>query len=320
MPRLQAALLGAREVGFTVISMSLSLIAVFMPILLMGGIVGRLFREFAVTLSVAILVSLVVSLTTTPMMCALLLSDAARARRTASWRRRARLRRLPRGFTSSSLTVALRHPASIMLVLVATIVLNVLLFYVVPKGFFPSRTPDGLIGSITADQSDLVPADGAEAASRSSTSCSRTRRSRMSWALPAVGGGGPAAARPIPARYSCRSSRSTERAADDRGHRAAAPEAAASRRARDCSCGCAGYPGRRPPEQCAIPVHAAGRQCSAISTHGRRACAKALEHVPELADVSSDQQQRGLEADLVIDRDHRVAPRHHRRADRQHAL
>ena len=73
MPRIEAALLGAREVGFTVVSMSLSLIAVFMPILLMGGIVGRLFREFAVTLSIAILISLVVSLTTTPMMCAYVL-------------------------------------------------------------------------------------------------------------------------------------------------------------------------------------------------------------------------------------------------------
>ena len=70
MPRMQAALLGAREVGFTVLSISLSLVAVFLPILLMGGIVGRLFREFAVTLSMAILISLVVSLTTTPMMCA----------------------------------------------------------------------------------------------------------------------------------------------------------------------------------------------------------------------------------------------------------
>ena len=73
MPRMQAALLGAREVGFTVMSMSFSLIAVFLPILLMGGIVGRLFREFAMTLSLAILVSLAISLTTTPMMCALFL-------------------------------------------------------------------------------------------------------------------------------------------------------------------------------------------------------------------------------------------------------
>ena len=86
MPRMQAALLGAREVGFTVLSISLSLIAVFLPILLMGGILGRLFREFTVTLSLAIMISLVISLTTTPMMCALFLrppqptrSAAARA-------------------------------------------------------------------------------------------------------------------------------------------------------------------------------------------------------------------------------------------------
>ena len=84
MPRVQAALLGAREVGFTVISISLSLIAVFLPILLMGGIVGRLFREFAMTLSLAIMVSLAISLTTTPMMCALLLRPARTARRPAS--------------------------------------------------------------------------------------------------------------------------------------------------------------------------------------------------------------------------------------------
>ena len=83
MPPLEAALRGAREIGFTVLSMSISLVAVFIPILLMGGIVGRLFREFAVTLSVAIVVSLVVSLTTTPMMCAQLLQARARPQRTA---------------------------------------------------------------------------------------------------------------------------------------------------------------------------------------------------------------------------------------------
>ena len=99
MPRMQAALLGAREVGFTVLSMSLSLIAVFIPILLMGGIVGRLFREFAVTLSIAILISMVISLTTTPMMCAYILKPPRRegergeAAGPAGARRRARLRR-----------------------------------------------------------------------------------------------------------------------------------------------------------------------------------------------------------------------------------
>ena len=91
MPRVQAALLGAREVGFTVISMSLSLIAVFIPILLMGGIVGRLFREFAVTLSIAILISMVISLTTTPMMCAYVLKPPRRKDGRAARRKAARL-------------------------------------------------------------------------------------------------------------------------------------------------------------------------------------------------------------------------------------
>ena len=86
MPRFQAALQGAREVGFTVLSMSLSLVAVFLPILLMGGIVGRLFREFAVTLSVAIMVSLVVSLTTTPMMCARILNEPGERPRSRFYR------------------------------------------------------------------------------------------------------------------------------------------------------------------------------------------------------------------------------------------
>ena len=107
----QAALRGAREVGFTVLSMSLSLIAVFMPILLMGGIVGRLFREFAVTLSVAMLISLVVSLTTTPMMCALILPrQAARPHGRLYRVDRARLRRDARASIGARLQVALRHP------------------------------------------------------------------------------------------------------------------------------------------------------------------------------------------------------------------
>ena len=118
MPRMQAALQGAREVGFTVLSMSMSLVAVFIPILLMGGIVGRLFREFAVTLSMAILISLVVSLTTTPMMCSRLLRqpDATRRARPAVHRvQRARLRRRCWHVYERTLRWALRHPRSMML-------------------------------------------------------------------------------------------------------------------------------------------------------------------------------------------------------------
>ena len=119
-----AALAGAREVGFTVLSMSLSLIAVFIPILLMGGIVGRLFREFAVTLSAAILVSLVVSLTTTPMMCARLLRPRAaeRPRPVRIALARARLRGASRAATRAASAGALRHGRVVMLVLLATVV------------------------------------------------------------------------------------------------------------------------------------------------------------------------------------------------------
>ena len=147
-----AALKGAREVGFTVLSMSLSLIAVFIPILLMGGIVGRLFREFAVTLSAAILVSLVVSLTTTPMMCARLLR-APRARKPGRL-----LAASERAFEwllqeyRRSLSQALRHPRRMMLILAATVGLNVALYIHIPKGFFPQQDTGRMIGSIQADQ------------------------------------------------------------------------------------------------------------------------------------------------------------------------
>ncbi|MGE5537771.1 MAG: efflux RND transporter permease subunit [Gemmatimonas sp.] len=153
MSRVQAALRGAREVGFTVLSMSLSLIAVFIPILLMGGIIGRLFREFAVTLAIAILVSLAVSLTTTPMMCAQVLrpprerhpdSFAARSERAFG----AVVERYGR-----SLQWALLHPRIILAALLATLALNVYLFTVIPKGFFPQQDTGRFVGSIFGDQS-----------------------------------------------------------------------------------------------------------------------------------------------------------------------
>ncbi|RKP46619.1 efflux RND transporter permease subunit [Pararobbsia silviterrae] len=168
MSRMQAALLGAKEVGFTVVSMSLSLVAVFLPILLMGGIVGRLFREFAVTLSLAIGVSLLVSLTTTPMMCALLLRvprkhGAERASDNLDGevdeKPPGRIARafeagfdlLQRGYRRS-LEVALRMPLVVMLILLGTIALNVYLYIIVPKGFFPQQDTGNMIGGIQADQ------------------------------------------------------------------------------------------------------------------------------------------------------------------------
>jgi len=146
----QAALKGAREIGFTVLSMSLSLIAVFIPLLLMGGIVGRLFREFAVTLSIAISVSLVVSLTTTPMMCAHLLKE----HQEHGWL----YRTSERFFTwiintyGRTLTVALNHAPITLAILIGTIILNGYLFVKVPKGFFPQQDNGRMMGQITGDQ------------------------------------------------------------------------------------------------------------------------------------------------------------------------
>ncbi len=145
-----AALVGAREIGFTVVSISLSLVAVFIPILLMGGIVGRLFHEFAVTLSMAILVSMVVSLTTTPTMCAYLLT---------SERRHGRLYRASeRAFNwlvaqyGRTLAVVLDYSAVTLLVLVGVVVLTGYLFMKVPKGFFPEQDNGRMMGQVQADQ------------------------------------------------------------------------------------------------------------------------------------------------------------------------
>jgi multidrug efflux pump len=151
MSPMEAALRGTREVGFTVLSMSLSLVAVFIPILLMGGVVGRLFREFAVTLSAAILISMVVSLTTTPMMCSRLLKREPKHGRLYAASEHAFgwvLRRY-----ETSLAWALRHPRFIILLLLATVGLNVYLYVIVPKGFFPQQDTGRLSGSIQADQS-----------------------------------------------------------------------------------------------------------------------------------------------------------------------
>ncbi|MBL8484039.1 MAG: efflux RND transporter permease subunit, partial [Rhodocyclaceae bacterium] len=148
---LAAALAGAREVGFTVLSMSLSLIAVFIPVLLMGGIIGRLFREFAVVLSVAILVSLVVSLTTTPMLCARWLRPDTHPRGRLDHLFERGFTRLAAGY-ERSLGAALRHPLLMLLLLFAIVALNVRLYIAVPKGFFPQQDNGLMVGSIQADQ------------------------------------------------------------------------------------------------------------------------------------------------------------------------
>ena len=146
VPLLQACLQGSRDIGFTVVAISISLVAVFIPILFMGGMLGRLFREFAVVMTAAIMVSMLVSLTTTPMMCAALLprqlSQPRRPRR-SNWLR----------IYKHGLAWALRHPWLMWLVLVAAIALNVTLYRAIPKGFFPQQDTGRINGFIRADQS-----------------------------------------------------------------------------------------------------------------------------------------------------------------------
>jgi len=154
MDRFKAALLGAREVGFTVLSISLSLVAVFIPLLFMGGQVGRLFREFAVTLSAAVMISLVISLTTTPMMCAWLLQPDAHKKapgRVSRWFER-RFAWVQRTY-EHSLDWALGAQWLVLLILVLVIGLNAYLFVMVPKGFFPQQDTGQIQGGLRADQS-----------------------------------------------------------------------------------------------------------------------------------------------------------------------
>jgi multidrug efflux pump len=158
VPRMQAALLGAREVRFTIISMTISLIAVFIPILLMGGIVGRLFREFAVTVSAAVLMSAVVSLTVTPMLCGWLIrapgTDGGRTRKLEVWLERVFTwteRRYERG-----LDWVLRHQKIMLGVTVATVIATAGLFIAIPKGFFPQED-SGLIMGVAQAAPDISP-------------------------------------------------------------------------------------------------------------------------------------------------------------------
>jgi multidrug efflux pump len=157
MPPMKAAFQGSKEIGFTILSISMSLIAVFIPILLMAGIVGRLFREFAITLSTAIIVSMLISLTTTPMMCAYLLKDE----RTIKHGRAYRI--TERGFTwmlsgySRSLTWVLKHPAPMLTLLLLTIALNIYLIDIIPMGFFPQQDTGAITGNARGPQEASFP-------------------------------------------------------------------------------------------------------------------------------------------------------------------
>jgi multidrug efflux pump len=300
MPRAEAARLGAREIGFTVISISISLVAVFLPILLMGGIVGRLFREFTLTLTLAIMLSMVISLTTTPMMCAVLLRPAARHAKPS--RRQVLFDRVTKGY-EHSLAWALRHRVFITLVLLATIGLNVLLFNIIPKGFFPQEDTGMLQGGIVADQSISF----------------QRMRSKLDELMNIVGsdpavmsvagytgsgsGGGGGAGQTNTGTVFVRLKPLSERGLS-------ADEVIARLRTK-----LSHVAGGRLFLQTVQDMRAGARQANAeyqytlLGDDSRELYEwtpkflEALQRSPDLADVNSDQQQKGLETDLVIDRD-----------------
>ncbi len=152
IPPMEAALRGAREIGFTVLSMSISLVAVFIPILLMGGIVGRLFREFAITLAVAISISLLVSLTTTPMMCARFLRSQHDKRHGRLYNSADRAFEGIHRVYANSLASVLRHPQLTLTITLLACAVSVYLYILVPKGFFPQQDTGVIGGMIQADQ------------------------------------------------------------------------------------------------------------------------------------------------------------------------
>jgi multidrug efflux pump len=298
---LQAALLGAREVGFTVLSMSVSLIAVFVPILLMGGLVGRLFREFAVTITVAIVISLVASLTTTPMMCAVLLRGERGRPHGRIYRASERAFEALLSGYRRTLTVALRHPRSVMLVLAAVLGLNFYLYGVVPKGFVPQQDTGLLIGSIQADQSisfqlmqqkltrfvDIVKNDPA-----------------VDTAVGFTGGGGPGPGGSTNSGtvfVSLKPLRDRKLSADEvigrlRSALAAVPGATLFLQ----SVGDLGAGGRSGNAQYQYTLQ--GSTSAELNEWTPKIVAE-LQGVPTLADVSSDQQNKGLQANAIIDRE-----------------
>jgi multidrug efflux pump len=298
LSRIQAALRGAREVGFTVLSISLSLIAVFIPILLMGGILGRLFREFAITLSLAILVSLVISLTTTPMMCSLLLRARPAQRSARRWR--SPFATLLHSY-ERSLNWALRHGPLLMLVMLATIGLNVLLYVVVPKGFFPQQDTGRLVGSIQADQSISFQLMRRKLAQMMSIVQHDPAVASVVGFTGAGSGGGQSATNTGSVYVSLKPLSQRSDTADQ----------VITRLRRELS----QVAGGRLFLQAVQDIRVGGRASNAQFQYTLQAdttedvytwapkLLDALQHSPVLADVNSDQQQKGLETDILIDRD-----------------
>jgi multidrug efflux pump len=297
-----AAMKGSKEIGFTVLSMSTSLIAVFIPILLMGGIVGKLFREFAVTLSVAIAVSLLVSLTTTPMLCAQFLKSRDESRHGRIYRFSERIFQSAHGEYARALRWVLRHQVLMLCVTIGTFALNVYLYIIVPKGFFPQQDTGRLGGRTMAAQDIAFPAmrdkqrDLAQMVLDDPAVLSVTAF---------VGGGGPGggstnignmfvALKPL----------------RERDNRVSADQVVNRLRRKLTS-----VPGATLFLQAQQDIQIGGRGAAAqyqytlsdenlneLNSYAPQLMSR-MKAMPQLRDVSSDQQDQGLAANLVIDRD-----------------
>jgi multidrug efflux pump len=294
---LQAALTGASEIGFTVLSMSASLVAVFLPILLMGGMVGRLFREFAVVLSIAITISLVLSLTTTPMMCAAFLRRSTTKRHNRIYRFFEAIFDGMHRFYEKTLGWALAHAPFILVLTLATVVANVALFVWIPKGFFPQQDNGRLTGTIQASQD-------------SSFQAMRDRLSQVVDVIrrdPAVenvlgftGGGGGSARNSARLFVALKPASERSLTADEvigrlRGPLSKIPGAPTYMQAvQDLRVG-----GRISNGQFQYTLQ--GEKVSDLVEWAPK-LVRALRETPGIVDVSSDQQDAGLEATLAIDR------------------
>ena len=295
LSRLQAALIGAKDVGFTVVSISLSLIAVFLPILLMGGLIGRLFREFAMTLSVAVLVSMVISLTTTPMLCALFLKPG----QSHTMERKKTLLDRVQSLYGRTLAASLRHPLLVMLVLLITIGLNFELYRIIPKGLFPTQDTGLLIGGLQADQSTSFQSMDKKLRQLAAiVDADPAVESAVGFTGQGGGGGGGSA--------NTGSVYSSLKPLSDRDNM----DTVIARLRRKLSV----VPGARLFMVAAQDLRQGGRQSNAAYQYTLQAdeagvlyewapkLVATLEHEPTLQDVNSDQQQKGLETDVTIDR------------------
>jgi multidrug efflux pump len=302
MRRWEAAIVGAREVGFTVVSMSLSLVAVFIPTQLVGGLVGRLFREFTVTLSVAILISLVVSLTTTPMMCARLLGRRKPGRSSRLGLAFERQFQTLRSRYEQSLAWALDHRRTMVVVLLGTIALNVYLYIVIPKGFFPQQDIGQIWGGVRGDAASSFQLMKTKL--RQITSIIRADPGVDSVVATLGGGGGPFGGGAATASISVTLKPLKERrvSADQivTRLRPQLSQVTGASTFLQAAQDFGGGGGRSANAQYQYTL--LGDNLTELREWSVK-LRQALQRVPQVTDVDSDLQPGGLESDLIVDRD-----------------